>query len=109
MQQQGAQPALIVVGDNQVEPGDQSSGNNPRRICQVERNALVRTSDGLVAQCVIAGEGGLTIQVQQQDAQTSVHQKTAEICGHRGFAHATLGGNHRYHTHDVSPAAPSAR
>ncbi|MNN56150.1 hypothetical protein D3C81_1710660 [compost metagenome] len=59
---------MVVVGEDQVETDDLRRGNYLRRICLVERNEFVRTGDGLVIQGVIAGEGGLAIQIEQQDA-----------------------------------------
>ncbi|MNV95483.1 hypothetical protein D3C71_1903800 [compost metagenome] len=59
---------MVIVGKDQVETDDLRRGNYLRRICLVERNEFVRTGDSLVIQGVIAGEGGLAIQIEQQDA-----------------------------------------
>ena len=68
VQQQGGQFALVVVGENQVEIGDNGAGDDLLGAAIVESDQLVNTAGGFGGEAEVAGEGGLAIEVEQQDA-----------------------------------------
>ena len=92
IEQHRAQLVAVIVGEDNIEVGNNGSGNNVFQYRFIVAKQLEDTAGCFMGELVVARQGRLNVGINQQYVFSGISEIGTQVCSRCGFTDTTLGG-----------------